>query len=50
MLDQVSFLYSMKPGTVEKQKIFERNNLSNSSNYYQTIDSSLGLKAVIKKT
>ena len=35
--------------TVEKQKIFERNNLSNSSNYYQTIDSSFGLKLLLKK-
>ena len=35
--------------TIEKQKIFKRNNLSNSSNYYQTIDSSFGLKLLLKK-
>ena len=35
--------------TFEKPKIFKRNNLSNSSNYYQTIDSSFGLKLLLKK-
>ena len=35
--------------TFEKPKIFKRNNLSNLSNYYQTIDSSFGLKLLLKK-
>ena len=35
--------------TFEKPKIFKRNNLSNLSNYYQTIDSSFGLKLFLKK-
>ena len=35
--------------TFEKPKIFKRNNLSNLSNYYQTIDSSFGLELLLKK-
>ena len=35
--------------TFEKPKIFKRNNLSNLSNYYQTIDSSFGLELFLKK-
>ena len=35
--------------TFEKPKIFKRNNLSNLSNYYQTIDSNFGFKLLLKK-
>ena len=35
--------------TVEKTEIFKRKNHSNTSNYYQIIDSALGLKLLLKK-
>ena len=35
--------------TVEKPEIFKRKNHSNTSNYYQIIDSTLGLKLLLKK-
>ena len=42
-------LFEDSTNTVEKSEIFKRKDVSNSSNYYQIVDSSLGLNLLLKK-
>ena len=42
-------LFEDSTNTFEKSEIFKRKDISNSSNYYQIVDSSLGLNLLLKK-
>ena len=42
-------LFEDSTNTVEKSEIFKRKDISNLSNYYQIVDSSLGLNLLLKK-
>ncbi|MDC1492845.1 DNA polymerase I [Flavobacteriaceae bacterium] len=42
-------LFDDNTSSVEKSEVLKRKNISNSSNYYQIVDSSLGLNLLLKK-